>query len=85
MVSAMGARPVVVLRGHGLTSSGTSVQEAVLRAVSVDIIARLSLQIVSAGGSLIDLPEADLAELPDLGAEFNEGVAWRHELARLNA
>lgn len=84
MVSAMGNRPVVVLRGHGLTSSGASVQEAVLRAIAVDVIARLSLTIVSAGGSLVDLPDADLAELPDLGAAFNEGVAWRHELARLS-
>lgn len=83
MVAAMGDRPVVLLRGHGLTSSGTSVQEAVLRAVSVDRLAQLSLAVVSAGGLLADLPEADLAELPDLGPGFNEGVAWRHELARL--
>ena len=83
MVRAMAGRPVVVLRGHGLTSSGTSVQEAVLRAVSVDTLARVELAVVSAGGELVDLPDEDLAELPDLGAAFNEGVAWRHELARL--
>jgi ribulose-5-phosphate 4-epimerase/fuculose-1-phosphate aldolase len=83
MVTAMGDRPVVLLRGHGLTSSGRSVQEAVLRAISVDTLARLSLQIRSAGGQLADLPAADLAELPDLGPGFNEGVAWRHEVSRL--
>lgn len=83
MVDSLGDRPVVLLRGHGLTSSGSSVQEAVLRAIAVDVIARLSLQIVSAGGTLVDLPDADLAELPDLGPAFNEGVAWRHEVARL--
>ena len=83
MVSAMGDRPVVVLRGHGLTSHGGDVPEAVLRAVSVDRIARLSLQVLSAGGELRDLPDEDLAELPDLGPAFNRGVAWRHELARL--
>jgi 3,4-dihydroxyphthalate decarboxylase len=83
MVTAMGDRPVVLLRGHGLTSSGRSVQEAVLRAISVDTLARLSLQIRSAGGQLADLPPADLAELPDLGPGFNEGVAWRHEVSRL--
>ncbi len=83
MVEAMGERSVVVLRGHGLTTSGSSVQEAVLRALSLDTIARLSLSIVSAGGTLVDLPAADLAQLPDLGPSFNEGVAWRHELARL--
>ena len=84
MVDAMGARPVVVLRGHGLTSSGGSVAEAVLRAIAVDSLARMSLAIVSAGGTLVDLPEADLDLLPDLGASFNEAIAWRHELARLD-
>jgi 3,4-dihydroxyphthalate decarboxylase len=83
MVQAMGDRPVVVLRGHGLTSSGGSVPEAVLRAISVDQIARLSLTIVSAGGELRDLPAEDMAELPDLGGAFNHATAWRHELARL--
>jgi ribulose-5-phosphate 4-epimerase/fuculose-1-phosphate aldolase len=83
MVQAMGDRPVVVLRGHGLTSSGGSVPEAVLRAISVDQIARLSLTIVSAGGELRDLPAEDMAELLDLGGAFNHATAWRHELARL--
>jgi 3,4-dihydroxyphthalate decarboxylase len=83
MVAALGDRPAVLLRAHGLTTVGASVQEAVLRAISVDTIARLSLSIVSAGGTLADVPEADRAELPDLGSAFNEGVAWRHELARL--
>jgi 3,4-dihydroxyphthalate decarboxylase len=83
MVAAMGDRPVVLLRGHGLTSSGDTVAQAVLRAISVDTIARLSLTVVSAGGTLANLPEADRAELPDLGGSFNETVAWRHELARL--
>ena len=83
MVHAMGDRPVVVLRGHGLTSSGADVSEAVLRAISVDQIARLSLTIASAGGELRDLPAEDLAELPDLGGALNHSIAWRHELARL--
>jgi len=83
MLLAMGERPVVILRGHGLTSTGSSVAEAVLRALSVDTIAALSLRIVSADGVLADLPDQDLAELPDLGGAFNTATAWRHELARL--
>ena len=84
MAAAMGDRPVVLLRGHGLTSAGTSVAEAVLNAVSVDQIARLSLTVASAGGHLTDLPADDMAELPDLGAGLNHATAWRHELARLS-
>ena len=83
MVTAMGSHSVVLLRGHGLTTSGSSIQEAVLRAVSVNTIAALSLDIAAAGGTLVDIPEHDRAELPDLGPSFNEGVAWRHEMARL--
>lgn len=83
MVAAMADRPVVVLRAHGLTSAAETVERAVLQAISVDTISRLSLQIASAGGTLADLPDADAAELPNLGNAFNETIAWRHELARL--
>ncbi|TDB89861.1 class II aldolase/adducin family protein [Actinomadura sp. KC216] len=83
MVNALGDRAVVLLRGHGITSTGATVPEAVLRAISVDAIARMSLTVASAGGTLRDLPGRDLAELPDLGGAFNEATAWRHELSRL--
>lgn len=83
MVTAMAGRPVVILRGHGLTSAAGGVQEATLNAIAVDQIAQLSLTVASAGGSLTDLPAADMAELPDLGSGFNHDTAWRHELANL--
>jgi ribulose-5-phosphate 4-epimerase/fuculose-1-phosphate aldolase len=83
MVASMGERPVVVLRGHGLTSTGDNPAHAVLRAISVDTLARMALAVASAGGTPADLPDADLAELPDLGSGFTETTAWRHELARL--
>ncbi|MDO8382015.1 MAG: class II aldolase/adducin family protein [Microbacterium sp.] len=84
MVTAMAGRPVVLLRGHGLTSAAPSVEQAVLQAISVDLIAGLSLDTISAGGTLHNLPEEDMAELPDLGSTLNMQVAWRHELARLD-
>lgn len=83
MVEAMGDRPVVLLRGHGLTSAADGVEPAVLQAIGVTALAAMSLQVVAAGGWLADIPDRDLAELPDLGGAFNVEVAWRHELARL--
>ncbi|MGF9660887.1 class II aldolase/adducin family protein [Arthrobacter crystallopoietes] len=83
MAESMGNRPVVILRGHGITSAAGTVEQAVLQAISVDSLAGLALQIAAAGGELLDLPEADMAELPDLGGSFNTLTAWRHELARL--
>jgi 3,4-dihydroxyphthalate decarboxylase len=83
MVTSMGDRPVVVLRGHGLTAVGDTVPQAVLHALSVDTLARMTLAITSAGGSPADIADTDLAELPNLGSAFTETTAWRHELARL--
>ncbi|HET6270817.1 MAG TPA: class II aldolase/adducin family protein [Arthrobacter sp.] len=83
MADAMNGRPVVLLRGHGLTSAAATVEQAVLQAISVDILAGLSLQVTAAGGRLQNIPESDMAELPDLGGAFNTATAWRHELARL--
>jgi ribulose-5-phosphate 4-epimerase/fuculose-1-phosphate aldolase len=84
MVAAMQGRPVLVLRAHGITSVAPSVEQAVLQAISVDTIAGLSMDILSAGGTLSDLSDEDMAELPDLGAGFNTGTAWRHEMARID-
>jgi hypothetical protein len=76
----MGGRPVVLLRGHGLAAAGASVPEAVLRAISVDTIAGLALTVVAAGGRLVDIPDDDWADLPDLGPGFTEawagGTSW---------
>lgn len=84
MIAAMGERPVLVLRAHGITSVAPTVEQAVLQAISVDTIAGLSLDILSAGGTLNDLTEEDMSELPDLGAGFNTSTAWRHEMARID-
>ncbi|KAB2584679.1 aldolase [Rhodococcus erythropolis] len=85
VADSLGERPVVLMRGHGLTSTGTSVQEAVLRAISVDTIASLSLSIVSAGGTLKPIGAEDLADLPNLGAGLNLGASWRHEVSMLGS
>jgi ribulose-5-phosphate 4-epimerase/fuculose-1-phosphate aldolase len=85
MVASMGERPVVVLRGHGLTAVGDDPAAAVLRALAVDTLARTALAVAAAGGVPVPIPDADLAELPDLGPGLNQEIAWRHELARLPA
>ena len=85
MVAAMGSRPACVLRGHGLVTTGAGVADAVLRALDVDTLARMSLRVIQAGGTTEPIPDADLAELPDLGAGFNEAVLWRHHVAMLEA
>lgn len=85
MVTAMRGRPVAILRGHGITSAATTVQQAVLQAISLDALARMSLRVLSAGGTLHDIDDADWEDLPDLGPAFTAEAAWRHEVARLRA
>lgn len=83
MVAAMGEAPVVICRGHGITSAAATVEQAVLQAISLDELARMSLQVRSAGGTLRDIDDADWDDLPDLGSGLNVESTWRHEVARL--
>lgn len=83
MAAAMGQRPVLICRGHGIVSAATSVAQAVLQAISLDRLAAMSLQVRAAGGELREIDAADFDDLPDLGAGFAVDAAWRHEVARL--
>lgn len=90
MADAMGDRPVVILRGHGLVSvaegePGQAVARAVLQAVAVDTLARTTLTIRQAGGVPRAISAQDLAALPDLGRGFNVATMWRHLLTRLRS
>ena len=75
-------RPVVICRGRGITSAAATVAQAVLQAVSVNELARMSLRVRAVGGTLRDI-DADWEDLPDLGPAFTADAAWRHEVARL--
>lgn len=90
MVDALGDRPVVILRGHGLVSTAggdpaTAVKTAVLQALAVDTLARMTLTVRQAGGTPRPISDDDLAALPDLGGGFNVDTMWRHLLTRLPA
>ncbi|MGH1491487.1 MAG: class II aldolase/adducin family protein [Acidimicrobiales bacterium] len=85
MVRSLGDAPGVVLTGHGVVTTGTTVQQAVLRALQIDALARMTMHVHSAGAQVRPIPAEDLAELPDLGSTFNETTLWRHHLAALAA
>jgi 3,4-dihydroxyphthalate decarboxylase len=85
MITAMAGKPVCVLRGHGVTTTGATVEQAVARALAIDSLARMATSVVALGGTVRALPDADLALLPNLGAVFNDELLWRHHEARLAA
>jgi 3,4-dihydroxyphthalate decarboxylase len=82
MMEAMDGRDVCVLRGHGVTVTGASVQGAAVRALDLDTLARVTERLAAVG---VTEPEEispdDVAELPDLGPSFNEDRVWRHLVA----
>jgi ribulose-5-phosphate 4-epimerase/fuculose-1-phosphate aldolase len=84
MVAAMDGGPIVVCRGHGITSAAATVPQAVLQAISLDALARMSLRVRAAGGDLHDIDDSDWDDLPDLGPSFTAAAAWHHEVARLS-
>lgn len=85
MVASLGSAEACLLHGHGLVTVGATVAEAVLAALRVDSLARLTLDVHRVGGRPQPIPDTDRAELPDLGSGFNTDLLWRHHLACLHA
>jgi ribulose-5-phosphate 4-epimerase/fuculose-1-phosphate aldolase len=85
MLAAMGDRPVCLLRGHGITTTGESVEQAVARALAIDSLARMASRVVMLGGTVRAVADTDLALLPDLGTGFNDALLWQYHEARLAA
>lgn len=83
MLDAMENRPVCVLRGHGITVVGESVEQATVRAVDLNALLEVTVSLAMLSANPEPVPEADLAELPDLGSAFNDGLVWRALAAKL--
>ena len=82
MIAAMGDRPVCVLKGHGITVTGASVEEAVVRALNLNALATVTLELARLGARPDLVPIEDVAELPDLGKAINDRAVWRHLVAK---
>lgn len=83
MLASMGRSAVVLLTGHGLTAAGESVEQAVIRAVNVETLAKMQLSVLSVGATSPDIAESDRGDLPDLGSAFNDATVWRFHLAAI--
>jgi ribulose-5-phosphate 4-epimerase/fuculose-1-phosphate aldolase len=82
MLASMGDSPVCVLRGHGITVTGATLEQAVVRAVDLEALARVTLELARLGAAPPPVPPQDAAELPDLGAGFNDRFVWQALAAR---
>jgi ribulose-5-phosphate 4-epimerase/fuculose-1-phosphate aldolase len=82
VAAALGAKSACILRGHGIVTVGESVQQAVVRALNITALAKVTL-LAGQYGTPPALPPEDIAELPDLGGTFNDEFVWRSYVARL--
>jgi ribulose-5-phosphate 4-epimerase/fuculose-1-phosphate aldolase len=83
MIDAMGDRPVCLLRGHGITTVGISVEAATVAAVNLNELLTVTVDLARLGADPSELDPEDLAELPNLGQAFNDGLAWQALVAEL--
>ena len=81
MLACMGDRPACVLRAHGVTVTGETLEQAVVRTLNIATLAAATLAAASAGHPAPDIPPEDIAELPDLGSAFNDESVWRYYCA----
>ena len=81
MLAAMGDRPVCLLRGHGLAAAGQSLARAVLAAIDVDALARLTVTCLQTQRPLTEVDPGDYPDLPVFGDDYY-GQLWRFYAAR---
>lgn len=84
MLDSMGTSNVCVLRGHGITAAAPAVEAATVLAVNLNTLLEVTVALARLGADPPPLVEADLAELPDLGADFNDRLAWQALVADLD-
>lgn len=94
MIGSMGDKSVCVLHGHGVVTTGESVEEATIRAIKLETLAGVTLDVAKAGGTPVPLSDEDL-EFFRKRASGAAGVSrehmkdiwkwtWRHYLKLLS-
>lgn len=83
MIDIMGEKQICLMRGHGITVTGKTVEEATVRALNFNTLATTTLQVALTGRKAPDISPEDIAELPDLGSTFNDLWVWRYYVKKL--
>src|SRR6266516_6810705 len=74
LLKAMGEGPVCLLRGHGLAAAGQSLARAVLAAIDVDALARLTVTCLQMQRPLTEIDPSDYRDLPVFGQAYYDLV-----------
>ena len=84
LAQVLGARPVALMRGHGVVVVGSSLPIAVGRSIYVESNAKIQAQALTLGGSLTYLSpeEAKRAEASVGGTVVRPWELWKRKLRR---
>ena len=83
LISVMGANDVCLMKGHGITVTGKSIEEATVRAIKFESLAQITLQVAQLGRTAPDIPWMDIEDFVRTskgGSMLSRGVewVWRH-------
>ena len=84
LIEAMGEKNICVMKGHGITVTGKTIEEATVRALNFNTLARVTVQVANTGRRAPDITAQDIERLPDLGSTFNDLWVWRYYLKKLH-
>ena len=81
LAASLGDGAVVLMRGHGFAAVGTSVQQAVYRAIYTELNARLQQQAIALGGEVryLSEEEAALADATNSGTINRPWELWKRK------
>lgn len=79
LAETLGAHPVALLRGHGVVVVGASIVQATIYSIYTEINAKLQMQALQMGGSVVALDEPELFE----PGGFDTNRPWQHYKSRL--
>lgn len=77
LVRCVGHKNVCILRGHGIVTTGATVQEATIRAIQLETLAGITLEIAKAGGTPAPISPEDQEYFKTL-RETQDGKAQAH-------
>lgn len=58
----MGSKNVCIMRGHGVTITGSTVEDATIRAIQFEALCRIAWQLAAAGRAPYEVPPQDVRE-----------------------
>ncbi|MFE5430587.1 class II aldolase/adducin family protein [Peribacillus simplex] len=83
MIETMGDKDICLMKGHGITATGATVEEATINALNFNTLAKVTLEVGKTGREVPSISEEDIAELPDLGTKFNAKWVWQYYVKKL--